>query len=143
MYYYIKSEIINSIPLEWFYAEGRSLYQVATMYQNKLLNKEFIIENNDKLQVAFTNFRKNKFKIGEKYHLKCEKTKRLGYMKIYIAFSKNQQVAKFYRQPVELISYSTWEELLPNMTKNKNTLINEMLYLPTETEEYADYFHQV
>ena len=140
MYLYYYSTIDCSIPFVWFRAEGRSIYEVATMYQQGLIKREFIKEeklgHTRVLVVGFTNFDEYKFISGMSYHLYITKTDTPGYTKVLIPFDEGSYVADIYRIPIDNISENIWCELFPNYYKNNN-------YQPpkkfTDEEEYADY----
>jgi hypothetical protein len=98
----------------WFSTTGNSIYDVALLYQNRLIKRKNIRVNEylHSIQVMFVNDEDYLLDYGETYHLYLCKNKLDGYINIRIAFEEHQYVAHWYRPNLsEVVSDATWNDL--------------------------------
>jgi len=131
MYTFVETKLDMMLPFLWFKADGKSIQEVASMYQkgdiSKELIKEISIGMNAELLVGFLNNHDYSFMPGHRYYLSLTKTD-TKYMSIEIPFGEDDYVAKFYKNPIITVRMDTWRELMPrhyNFTNTNSILISE------------------
>jgi hypothetical protein len=118
MYTYQYSES-KGVSLMWFKAEGKSLFEVATLFQNKLLNikyiREAIYSPDVSVLVAFTNHHEYVIERDVDYNLYLVPAENVNdCFNIELTFDDSGYVSKKYRMPVDSISNDTWSTIVPN-----------------------------
>jgi hypothetical protein len=126
---YLYHETTNScgVRLAWFTAEGRSIHEVATLFQKGHLRQEFVRETYGKLDVAFVDAYEYKLTPGEKYHLFLKAEKNVGYVRLVLYFEKGAYVANWYRMQVDNISTEVWKQLFPSKYVQKQRIIKPII----------------
>ncbi len=113
---YIYHETIDNcgVRLAWFTANGRSVHEVATLFQKGQLNREFIREVGDSLEVAFIDNYDHKMTPGHKYHLHLKPEKTNGYVRLVLYFGYGSFVGSWFRMQIDKIYTNTWRQLFPS-----------------------------
>ena len=95
----------------WFVAEGRSITEIATIYQKGFIKKTNIKPYGNKLLVRLMNSNNLSFKIGDAYYLDLTNDYTNNNQVIRTRFTSNDYVAKWYRLSSDEITTQTWQEL--------------------------------
>jgi hypothetical protein len=121
MYLYHSTDNNYGAKLAWFTAEGRSIHEVATLFQHGRLKKEFIRDVNGNLEVAFyDHYNQSSLTPGERYHLFLEYN---NYVCIALCFKKGSFISDIYCMSIDTnINTSTWKQLLPSRYLQKKLL---------------------
>lgn len=133
MYTYLETTINHNIPVAWFAANDRSLYEVAFLYQERFLKKEFIqaVKYGKTIYVGFTNFDEWKLVTGEKYHIHTVLANTKGYVRLGLPLEMGEYVAGWFRPKIEEILPATWLDIFQREIAP--------FECPSEEVEYADY----
>jgi hypothetical protein len=123
MYVFIEETQNYGNRYVWFYAEGRSKYEVATMYQRKQLDKRYIKKQGKKMIVGFGNMNGLSFEKNEEYFLHTIPSRTAGIMHVKLFLIKNQHVGASCRMPTEPILQTTWGELMPRDSEDPYELV--------------------
>lgn len=95
--------------LVWFNAIGRSMYEVAYLYQTKQITKADLKPDDRRLLVRFNNYLDYKLVLGEKYFLHLGQG--ANHQRIEIAFDSASYVADHFRMEISEIHQSTWDDI--------------------------------
>ncbi len=119
MYTYYEDGTMYGVHFAWFKAEGRSLHEVATMYQRKQLSKKNTKYIHNSLLVCFVNVEEYPLKLGEKYFLHVTEGSCEGSPHLMLAFREDEYMSRLWRMPVDQIKDSTWRDLMPKPKQPK------------------------
>ncbi len=121
MYLYHNTIDSYGAKLLWFTAEGRSIYEVATMFQRGQIKKEFIRDVNGNLEVAFyDHYNQPSLIPGDRYHLFLDCTHKCS--RLTLCFKKSSFICDIYYMQLDEIRTSTWKQLLPSKYLQKKLL---------------------
>lgn len=125
MYTFYEKETTFGIPFLWFLAEGRSVHEVATLFQRGFIQRDCIKQFGKNLLVKLVNSKDYAFKVGEHYYLYLWQNVESKNVHIELIFNSDEFVNKVWRMSTETILPKTLNELFCRLTYKPYKLVLE------------------
>jgi len=123
MFIYLNSIKENSLNFVEFVAEGRSVTDVATMFQKGMLKEQLISSCGSQLIVKLLNPEEYHFSSDTKYYLVFQPAKVAGYLEISCFYEGDKYVPTYMRRPLAEITQDTWRQLFKAKPARHYTMI--------------------
>jgi len=126
MFTYVGNIIDGGVEFWQFLADGKSIFQIANMYEQKEISADLIKPDGYQLKISLLNPHEYVFKQGVRYHLFCNSVN--NYVQIDCKFAEKSYVCSWYRKPISPVK----KEILDLLFKQPVYILDR-----SDTDEYG------